>query len=264
LDKHAFSELMDGKTAAVVFTDPPYNVHIAGHATGLGCIKHKDFQMAAGEMSQAEYTDFLTKSCELLVENSRTGSLHYIFTDWRHTFELATAGRQIYSELKNVCVWVKDNGGMGSLYRSQHELVFVYKNGDSPHRNNIQLGRFGRYRTNVWNYPGMNSFSRATAEGNLLELHPTVKPVALVADALMDCSSRGEIVLDSFLGSGTTLVAAERVGRHCYGMELDPQYVDTSIRRWQAFTSNSAIHVESGRTFAEIEKEITDGKEYAN
>jgi DNA modification methylase len=162
---------------------------------------------------------------------------------------LLAAGRDAYSALENLCVWAKDNGGMGSLYRSQHELVFVFKNGRHGHRNNVQLGRFGRNCTNVWHYPGVSSFSRCGAEGNLLALHPTVKPVAMVADAILDCSARGDIVLDSFLGSGTTAIAAERTGRRCYGLELDPGYVDTTIRRWQAQTGQSAHHAATGRSF---------------
>ena len=169
--------------------------------------------------------------------------------------ELLIAGKQAYSELKNVCVWAKDNAGMGSLYRSQHELVFVFKHGKESHRNNVQLGQYGRYRSNVWPYPGVNSFSRSTEEGNLLAFHPTVKPVALVADAIMDCSGRGDVVLDAFLGSGTTIIAAERTGRICYGIEIDPVYVDTIIRRWHAFTGQSAVHALSGRTFTELEEE---------
>jgi DNA modification methylase len=147
---------------------------------------------------------------------------------------------------------VKDNGGMGSLYRSQHELVFVFKNGRKGHRNNVQLGRLGRNRTNVWHYPGANSFARCGAEGNLLALHPTVKPVAMIADAILDCSARGDIVLDAFLGSGTTVIAAERTGRRCYGLELDPAYVDTVIRRWQALTGGSARHAASSRGFDDL------------
>jgi DNA modification methylase len=172
--------------------------------------------------------------------------------------ELLIAGREAYDELKNICVWTKDNAGMGSLYRSQHEFVFVFKSGKRPHRNNVQPGQYGRYRTNVWRYAGANSFSRDTEEGNLLELHPTVKPVALVADAIMDVSDRGDVVLDPFLGSGTTLIACERTGRTCYGIELDPQYVDTIIRRWQKFTGLSATHADSGRSFNELEKEVAD------
>jgi DNA modification methylase len=172
--------------------------------------------------------------------------------DWRHAFELLIAGKKVYPELKNLCIWSKDTAGMGSLYRSQHELVFVFKSGRGRHRNNIRLGAHGRNRSNVWSYPCARSFSRSGEEGNLLALHPTVKPVRLVADALLDTSARGDIVLDGFLGSGTTLIAAERVGRTCYALELDPLYVDTAIRRWQADTGNRAVHAETGRSFDEL------------
>ena len=175
--------------------------------------------------------------------------------DWRHLDELLTAGRDAYGELKNLCVWVKGNAGMGSLYRSQHELVFVFKHGRKGHRNNVQLGQFGRNRSNVWRYPGANSFARGGEEGNLLALHPTVKPAAMVADAILDCSARGEIVLDGFLGSGTTVIAAERTDRRCYGLELDPVYVDTIIRRWQVLTGGSARHAASGRPFDDLVRE---------
>ena len=171
--------------------------------------------------------------------------------DWRHLGELLDAGRAAALTLKNVCVWDKETGGMGSLYRSQHELVFVFKHGTAPHRNNVQLGRYGRSRTNVWRYPGAQSFARPMEEGNLLALHPTVKPVALVADVLLDASGRGDIVLDPFLGSGTTVIAAERTGRICYGLELDPRYVDVSIRRWQTFTGQQARLAATGQRFAE-------------
>jgi len=166
--------------------------------------------------------------------------------------ELLAAAGQVYDSLLNLCVWVKDNGGMGSLYRSRHELVFVYRNGKEVHRNNVQLGQFGRNRTNVWEYPGINTLSRNGEEGNLLALHPTVKPVQLVADAILDCSARGEIVLDGFLGSGSTLIAAERVGRICHGIEIDPLYVDVAIRRWQRQTGEMAIQASSKRCFNEI------------
>jgi DNA modification methylase len=257
-DARNHSLLMNGRKADLVFTDPPYNVKIAGHATGLGAIQHKNFKMAGGEMSEGEFTDFLARVFNQLAFHSVDGSLHYVFMDWRHAREILTAGKQAYTELKNVIVWVKNNGGMGSLYRSQHELIFLFKNGTECHRNNVQLGQYGRYRTNVWNYPGVNSFARSTEEGNLLELHPTVKPVALVADAIMDCSARGDLVLDSFLGSGTTLIACERTGRTCYGIELDPLYVDTIVRRWQKFTGLSATHATSGRGFNELEKKVAD------
>lgn len=255
LDPISYARLMGDQLASIVFTDPPFNVPIDGHASGLGKKQHGNFLMACGEMSRPEFTDFLRKSCRCLVRSSRDGAIHFVCMDWRHVGELMDAGREVYDELKNIAVWVKDNGGMGSLYRSQHEFVLVFKHGKGSHRNNVQLGQFGRYRTNVWQYPGANSFSRKTTEGNLLELHPTVKPVALVADALLDCSARGDIVLDPFLGSGTTLIAAERTGRICYGMELDSQYVDIAVQRWQAFTGLGAKHETSGRTFNELQEE---------
>src|SRR6266853_3831365 len=256
LDEGAYDALMQGDTAAMVFTDPPYNVLIDGNVSGLGAIQHREFAMASGEMDEAEFTAFLTRALGLLAGHSFDGSLHFICMDWRHMGELLGAAKQAYTELKNLCVWTKDNAGMGSLYRSQHELVWVFKNGRGRHRNNVQLGKHGRNRSNVWSYPGVNSFSRSGPEGNLLALHPTVKPVALVADALRDCSSRGEIVLDAFLGSGTTLIAAERTGRICRGLELDPLYVDTAVRRWQALTGQHAQHAGSGRLFEANHPEI--------
>jgi DNA modification methylase len=252
LDPADFVALLGEERAAMVFTDPPYNVAIDGHAGGLGAIHHRPFAMASGEMSETEFTAFLSQACRNLAAFSANGSIHFLCMDWRHLEELLAAGRDAYHELKNLCVWIKDNGGMGSLYRSRHELVFVFKNGDARHRNNVQLGRFGRNRSNVWHYPGVNSFARCGEEGNLLALHPTVKPVAMVADAILDCSARGDIVLDSFLGSGTTVIAAERTGRRCFGLELDPAYVDTIVRRWQALTGENAHHAASGRSFDDL------------
>jgi DNA modification methylase len=185
----------------------------------------------------------------LLGAHSVDGSLHSIFMDWRHQTELLAAGREVYTELKNLCVWVKNNGGMGSFYRSRHEFVFVFKHGRAPHQNNIQLGQFGRNRTNVWEYPCISAFGRSGEEGNLLAIHPSVKSAALVSDAILDASRRGEIVLDTFLGSGTTVIAAERTGRRCYGLELDPIYVDTIVRRWQNFTGEKARHATTGQLF---------------
>jgi DNA modification methylase len=224
LDSDAFSRLMEGERAEMIFTDPPYNVPIDGHVSGLGAIHHREFAMASGEMDTHQFTEFLERTFTLLSRNSIDGSIHFICMDWRHSLELLVAGKACYSELKNICVWVKHNAGMGSHYRSQHEFVFVFKHGRAPHQNNIELGRFGRHRSNVWSYPGINSIGRPSEEGNLLSLHPTVKPVALVADAILDCSARGNLVLDAFLGSGTTMIAAERVGRRCYGLEIDPLY----------------------------------------
>jgi DNA modification methylase len=243
---------MGAERAAMVFTDPPYNVPIEGHASGLGTIHHRPFPMASGEMNEAEFAAFLGQACHNLAAFSTAGSLHYICMDWRHLDVVIAAGRGAYGELKNVCVWVKDNAGMGSLYRSQHELVLVFKQRGGPHRNNVQLGQFGRNRSNVWRYPGANSFARGDAEGNLLALHPTVKPVAMVADAILDGSARGDIVLDAFLGSGTTVIAAERAGRRCCALELDPGYVDTAIRRWQTLTGDKAQHAATGRSFDDL------------
>ena len=261
LDPASYEKLMQGLRADVVFTDPPYNVPIDGHVSGKGRVRHRDFAMASGEMTALQFTQFLTTVLRLLVRHSADGSLHYIFMDWRHLLELLTAADGVYSELKNLCAWVKDNAGMGSLYRSQHELVLVFKSGAAPHRNNVQLGQYGRNRTNVWQYPTINNFGRRGDEGNLLTLHPTVKPVALVADAIMDCSARGDIVLDPFLGSGSTLIAAERVGRVCCGIEFEPLYVDTAIRRWQRFTGDGATRAGDGSRFDDLvrESEAHDG-----
>jgi DNA modification methylase len=255
LDRHAFAALFGDERAAMVFTDPPYNVPIDGHASGLGAVHHRPFPMASGEMDSTEFTAFLEQAFGNLAAFTADGSIHFVCMDWRHIAELTAAGRAVYGELKNLCVWVKDNAGMGSLYRSRHELVFVFKHGRGGHRNNVQLGRFGRNRSNVWDYPGANSFVRS-GEGNLSALHPTVKPVAMVADAMLDCSARGDIVLDGFLGSGTTVIAAERTGRRCYGLELDPGYVDTIIRRWQKLTGGNALHSATGRRFDDLADEM--------
>jgi DNA modification methylase len=247
-----YRDLMGSRRTATVFTDPPFNVRIDGHATGNGAIRHREFAMASGEMSEAEYVAFLITSLKFLCDYSANNSVHYICIDWRHLGELLSAGRQNYDEFLNCCVWVKNQGGMGSFYRSQHELVLVFRKGKGPHRNNIQLGQFGRNRTNVWQYPGIQTLSKQSEEGNLLAFHPTVKPIAMVADAILDCTARGEILLDAFLGSGTTLLAAERVGRICCGIEIDPIYIDVAVRRWQKHTGGVAIHAATGKRFDEI------------
>jgi DNA modification methylase len=258
LEEADYALLLEKQRAAMVFTDPPYNVRIEGNVSRLGAVRHRDFMMASGEMDPIEFTAFLSRACKLLARHSIDGSIHFICMDWRHMAELLTAGREAYAELKNLCVWVKTNGGMGSFYRSRHELVFVFKHGRAAHRNNVQLGQFGRNRTNVWEYPNIAAFGRSSEEGNLLAMHPTIKPVALVADAIMDASARNDIIFDAFLGSGTTVIAAERTGRPCYGLELDPAYADTSIRRWQAYTGERARHALSGRSFAELEAEVQE------
>lgn len=239
----SFEVLLGGQKAQMVFTDPPYNVPIDGHVCGLGKVKHAEFAMASGEMSEAEFIAFLQTVFGHLATYSSNGSVHFICMDWRHTFELMSAARSTYSDFKNLCIWNKTNGGMGSLYRSKHELVFVFKNGSAPHVNNVELGKHGRYRTNVWDYAGVNTLGAERSEA--LAMHPTVKPVSLVADAILDCSTRNALVLDCFGGSGTTLVAAERVGRCAYIMEFDPKYVDTIIARYQQLTGDEAVHAES-------------------
>jgi DNA modification methylase len=260
IEAGSYSKLMGTRRADVVFVDPPYNVVIDGHASGNGAVRHREFQMASGEMSEFEFASFLTASLKLLARYSASGSVHFVCMDWRHIGELVGAGRQVYESLLNVCIWAKNTGGMGSLYRSRHELVFVFRNGKGKHRNNVQLGRYGRNRTNVWEYPAINTLSKNGDEGNLLALHPTVKPVALVADALLDCSSRGDLVLDAFLGSGSTVMAAERIGRCCCGIELDPVYVDTAIRRWQRYTGEYAIDTVSGNRFDEIANQNSEAQ----
>lgn len=249
LDGDCYELLMKGEQASMVFADPPYNVPIKGHVSGLGAIHHREFDMACGEMNREEFTAFLRGAFALATQFTKPGSIHFQCMDWRHLPELLSAGEAVYSELKNLCVWVKHNAGMGSFYRSQHELVAVFKHGRAPHQNNIALGAHGRHRTNVWNYPGVTSPSHGSGEGNLLALHPTVKPAALVADAILDCTRRNEIVLDNFVGSGSSIIAAERVGRRCFGLELDPYYVDVAVRRYQAYTGESAVHLLSGKTF---------------
>jgi DNA modification methylase len=252
IEPASFNALMGDEIAAVVITDPPYNVAIEGHVGGKGRIHHDEFLMASGEMSKDEFQAFLAAFMSLLAQYSTDGSLHYIFMDWRHAGQLLLAGNQVYRTLKNIICWVKSNAGMGSLYRSQHELVFLFKNGTASHRNNVELGRHGRNRTNVWQYAGANGFDgRTTEEGHLLALHPTVKPVQMLADALLDSSARGGIVLDPFLGSGSTLIACERVGRRLRGIELDPAYVDVAIRRWQRYTGAVAVNAVTGKPFGE-------------
>lgn len=250
LDGPSYVRLLGQKTVQMVFVDPPYNVPIGGHVSGLGRTRHAEFAMASGEMSEAEFTAFLEKSLGHHAAHSADGAIHFVCMDWRHTNELLAASRSVYHECKNVCVWVKSNAGMGSLYRSQHELVFVFKQGTAPHVNNVELGRHGRTRSNVWRYAGANAFGADRDE--TLAMHPTVKPVRLVADAILDCSRRGDRVLDGFAGSGTTLLAAERTGRVGYGLEIEPRYVDATIRRLAERAGLEAVHAETGKTFEEI------------
>ncbi len=252
LDADAYSALLGSTRAAMVITDMPYNVPISGFVCGNGQIQHREFAMASGEMTRKEFTAFLSQALGLMKQSVVPGALLYAFMDWRHAIEILAAAEAQGLEQKNLCIWDKGVGGMGSLYRSQHELVYVFKAGEAKHTNNIQLGRFGRNRSNVWAYPGVNSFARDTSEGNLLALHPTTKPTALIADAILDASERGEAILDPFLGSGTTIIAAEKTGRIGLGIELDPLYVDVAVRRWQRLTGQHAMHASIEASFDEI------------
>jgi DNA modification methylase len=249
----SLATLMKDSPARMVFTDPPYNIRIDGTASGKGKVKHREFALASGEMSATEFNTFLTTICSSLRKYSADGSIHFICMDWRHAADVLEAGNRIYSELKNIDVWVKSNAGMGSRYRSQHELIFVFKSGKANHVNNIELGKHGRNRSNVWHYDSASVLSRKG--DNLLALHPTAKPVDLVIDAMRDCSNNGDIVLDAFLGSGTSLLAAERAGSICRAIELDPLYVDTALRRWQNLTGGSAVRVSDGKLFRKLETE---------
>jgi DNA modification methylase len=247
--------LMAGCRAHAVFTDPPYNVRVPGHVSGKGATKHRNFAMASGEMTKAEFTTFLMSVCSHVARHSIRGAVVYSCIDWRHWEELQVAARSAGLEMLNACVWMKPTPGMGSFYRSQHEIVLVLRNGNTSHRNNVKLGSYGRNRSNVWQYPNPSSFGRGTDEGKLSALHPTVKPVAMIGDALLDCTKRGDVVLDPFLGLGSTLMAAERTKRRCYGVEIDPRYVDCGIRRWQVHGGGQARHAENNKTFDEIAAE---------
>ncbi len=253
LKAESYKKLLGGEQAQMVFIDPPYNVRIDGHVSGKGAVKHKDFAMACSEMSQSEFTRFLHTAFTHLAAHSTDGAIHYVCMDWRHMGEVLEAGNAAYTAFKNLCVWAKTNGGMGSLYRSQHELVFVFKSGARKHINNVNLGKYGRNRTNLWTYAGQNSFGK-TRDADLTA-HPTVKPVRLIADALRDCSHRNGLVLDAFAGSGATLLAAHKTGRRGAGLELDPHYCDVIIERMRARVGLEAVHEASGKTFEKIQGE---------
>lgn len=252
MPEHVASLLGDQK-ADLIFTDPPYNVPIDGHVCGLGSVRHREFAFASGEMTRDQFTGFLTTTLSNAAFATKDGAIAFVCMDWRHMRELLDAGEEVFSELKNLCVWNKTNGGMGSFYRSKHELIFVFKVGSAPHTNSFGLGDTGRYRTNVWDYAGISSLGARRMDE--LAMHPTVKPVALVADAIRDCSRRGEIVLDIFGGSGTTLMAAETCGRQACLLEYDPGYCDTIITRWETYTGKRAILDGSGRPFEEVAAE---------
>ena len=243
------ARLVGDERAHMAFLDPPYNVAVRT-IVGRGKKKHREFAMASGEMSRDDFIAFLEATLNAAAKISTDGAVHFVCIDWRHVEELAVAGRSIYGAMLNLITWVKTNAGQGSFYRSQHELIGVFRVGTLPHLNTVELGRHGRNRSNVWHYAGANTF-RAGRMADL-QAHPTVKPIALIADAIKDCTHRNQIVLDTFCGSGSTLLAAERTGRRCYGLEIDPGYVDVAVRRWQTLTGRDAIHGISGLTFEEV------------
>ena len=247
----SWSELMNGTKAQMVFADVPYNLPVPGFVSGLGKIKHREFLAGSGEMDRDQFTTFLADAFRQMAKHSVPGALHYVCLDWRHQGEMIAAGESAFTELKNMCVWVKPSGAMGSLYRSQYELIYVWKSGRGRNQNNVELGRNGRNRTNIWTYPAIAGF-RHSEGGDLLETHPTCKPVKLVADAILDVTARGDIVVDPFMGSGTTLIAADRVGRISYGLELDPIYCDAILRRYLELTGDMPVLEATGETFAAV------------
>lgn len=248
----SYNFLMGNDLATMVMCDPPFNVKIDGHVCGNGKIKHNEFAMASGEMSEQEFIEFIRTFIKQLIAKSKNGSLAYIFMDWRHSFEILTAGKE-YTELKNICVWNKMVGGMGSLYRSQHEFVFVFKNGTEKHINNVQLGKFGRNRTNVWDHKGVRVSNAENKDD--LKYHPTCKPVNMIAEAILDASNPNNIVLDCFAGSGSTLLACEKTDRICYAMELEPHYCDVIIHRWEAMSGNKAVLIANIDEMEEVSHE---------
>ena len=255
LRPESFAKVMGDDKAEMMFADPPYNVPVEGHVSGLGAVKHDNFAMASGELSSAEFQTFLKTSLGHAASRSINGAIHFVCMDWRHQRELIAAADEVYSELKNLCVWNKSNAGMGSLYRSKHELVFVFKVGKKPHINNVALGKWGRHRANVWDYVSQNALNGTRK--SKLALHPTAKPVAMIADAIRDCSNRGGLILDPFGGAGTTLIAAERTGRRARLIELEPTFVDVTIERWQRLTGGTALHAVSGKPFVRLDNNGT-------
>jgi DNA modification methylase len=245
--------------AKLLCSDPPYNVEVGKHVrVNKG---HSEFPMASGEMDDKEFEGFLDRFIAGCLPLLSTEALLYIFMDWRHVTHLTSAAVSNNLIQQNLCIWAKTNGGMGSFYRSQHELIGVFSR-SAQFQNNLQLGKFGRYRTNVWTYPGVTSFGATRTED--LADHPTVKPTQLIADIILDCTSIGDTVLDPFLGSGTTLLAAEQTKRRGIGIELDPQYVDVAIRRLQETHGLSAIHSETGLSFEDLKTERLSQKEAAH
>lgn len=251
-DGAVHAALLGDDTIDAIFTDPPYNVPIDGHVSGLGATRHREFAFATGEMTSDAFTEFLKTTLGHAAARCRDGAIAFVCMDWRHMGELIAAGEAVFTELKNVCVWNKTNGGMGTFYRSKHELVFAFKIGTAPHINTFGLGESGRSRTNVWDYAGVNTMKKGRMDE--LAMHPTVKPVALVVDAILDVTRRGAHVLDLFAGSGTTLIAAEKTGRKARLIEFDPLYCDVIVRRFEAYTGKRAVLAATGQVFEDVQE----------
>jgi len=245
LDARSYERLMQDEKSEMAFLDPPYNVRIDGHVGGRGRIKHREFAYASGEMSSEQFIRFLQESLGLCARHTSEGGITYVCMDWRHAGELLEAGNAVYDELKNICVWAKTTPGQGSFYRGQHELVFVFKLGQAPHLNTFELGQHGRTRSNVWTYPGANAFRAGRMDE--LKMHPTVKPVALIVDAMRDCSRRDSIILDAFAGSGTTILAAEQIGRRAYCIEIEPHYVEVAFAAGKGSQVRTSSSMPQGR-----------------
>lgn len=245
--------LMGGRSATAIITDPPFNVPIAGHVSGLGKKKHREFAMASGEMSDEQFEQFNKDYLKTALPFLKPGGNAYVFMDWRGAYTLTKATRELPLQHINTCVWVKTNGGMGSLYRSQHEFALVFRKEGGKPINNVQLGRYGRNRTNVWQCAGANAFGATRDED--LAAHPTVKPVTLIEDIIKDSTNRGDVVLDLFGGSGTTLLAAERCRRSAMLCEIDPGYIEVTIQRFERATGVDAIHEDTGLTYSELKKQ---------
>ena len=251
LEPDVLRRVMNGKLARQVLQDPPWNISVAGFISTTD--RHREFAMASGEMTEGEFQAFLDKNLDTLLPFVVNGAILEQFIDWRSVDKIILSGKSRGLELINICVWNKSNGSLGSLWRSKHELCVVFKKPGAPHINAVQLGRFGRTRYNVWDFPGCNSFSAERDEA--LAIHPTAKSVAMIGEAMRDVSNRGDIVLDCFMGSGTAIIAAERTGRIAFGVELDPLYVDAAVRRWQRITGGVATLEANGMPFAEVVEE---------
>lgn len=249
-ENEVYASLLGDERVDLLLTDPPYNVPIDGNVCGKGKVRHAEFAMASGEMSSDEFTAFLEKSLGSATSHCRAGAVTFTFMDWRHIKEVTAATEALGLTPLNLCVWNKSNGAQGSLYRSKHELVFVHKVGKAPHINNVQLGKYGRYRTNVWDYAGISA--RTKTRGEELAMHPTVKPVAMLRDAILDCSNRGDIVLDCFGGAGSVLIAAHKVGRSARLIEYDPGYCDVIVKRWEKLTSKEAVRMAADENMAAV------------